>query len=115
MRYACNAEGEPGQRRSHRGCKEIGTGDRLPKPFGSHIITPCTLDTRNEARRFDFFSMLGFYHSRVKFFPFFFLSLFYMFCDKISWQKQRQGGKVYSGSQFKDAVHHGGEVQAAGD
>lgn len=83
MRYACNAEGEPGQRRSHIGCKEIGTGDRLPKPFGSHIITPCTLDARNEARRFDFFSMLGFYHSRVKFFPFFFLV--YFICSVIKY------------------------------
>lgn len=35
--------------------KRIDTGDRLPKPFGSHIITPCTLDARNEAIRFIFF------------------------------------------------------------
>lgn len=55
MRYASNTEGEPGQGRQHGGCKEIDTGDRLPKPFRSHIITPCTLGARNEAIRFDFF------------------------------------------------------------
>lgn len=30
----------------------------------------------------------------------------------MSWQKQWEGGRVYSGSQFKATVHHGGEVLA---